>query len=168
VFVGPSERNAHPESDEYTKQLNDVGVGHRVQPPEKSVENGNAGAENDASSVIHVDDDAQSGPESCENPSRPEHLSAEGREEEEASHPLAERVLQRIQHGDVTLLPHLIGEEDPSEDQTEGVPEGRLAPDQPRGVNDLGRAVDVASTDPRSYKTGDNSRTKSRGEYLSW
>ena len=41
----------------------------------------------------------------------PEDLAAEGGQEEEAAHPRAVRVLQRVQHRHVALRPHLVREE---------------------------------------------------------
>ena len=50
--------------------------------------------------------------QSSQDSGRPEDLSAEGRDEEESAHPSSEALLQRIEHRDVALLPHPVGEED--------------------------------------------------------
>lgn len=61
MFVGPGKRNAHPEADEDTEQLDDVSVGDGVQASEQGVEDGDAGAEDDGRAVVHVYDDGQRG-----------------------------------------------------------------------------------------------------------
>jgi hypothetical protein len=50
------------ESDEDAEELDDVGVRDAVKTPEECVENGDAGTEDHARTVIHVDDDAQRSP----------------------------------------------------------------------------------------------------------
>ena len=50
--------------------------------------------------------------ESGENSGGPEDFAAECGYEEEAAHPLAEALLQGVQHGDVALLAHPVSEED--------------------------------------------------------
>jgi hypothetical protein len=49
--------------------------------------------------------------ESSQNAGSPEHFSAESRQEEKSPHSLSEGILERIQHGDISLLSHLVGEE---------------------------------------------------------
>ena len=148
VLVQPRERYAHPQPDEDAEELDDVGVGHRVEPAEERVEHGDARAEDDAGPVVHVDDDAEGGPQRRQDARRPEDLAAQRRQEEQTPHAAPERVLQRVEHGHVALLPHGVREEDAAEDQAEGVPEGRLAPHQAGGVDGLGGAVDITAADP--------------------
>lgn len=61
VLVGPGEGDAHPQADEDAEQLDDVGVGHGVQPAEQRVEHGDARAEDHRRAVVHVDDHGQRG-----------------------------------------------------------------------------------------------------------
>ena len=49
------------ESKKDAEELNDVSVSDAVQTAEKGVDNSNAGTEDDASAVVHVDDDAERG-----------------------------------------------------------------------------------------------------------
>lgn len=49
---------------------------------------------------------------------RPEDLSAERGQEQQATHPFAEAVLQRIQHRNVALLSHRISKEHPACNET--------------------------------------------------
>ena len=49
------------ESNKDAEELNDVSVGDAVQAAEESVEDGDAGTEDDARAVVHVDDDAERG-----------------------------------------------------------------------------------------------------------
>lgn len=99
------------QTDEYAKELNDVGVSDGIETAEESVENRDAGAQNDGSALIHVDDDRERGAEGREDARRPKHLAAESGQKEEAAHPLAECVLKRIQHCHVPLLSHFVREE---------------------------------------------------------
>ena len=78
----------------------------------------------------------------------PEHLTAQRREEQQAAHPGAVGVLQRVQHRHVALRPHLVGEENPPQHEAESVAEWCLAPDEAVVEDNLGRAVDVAAADP--------------------
>lgn len=64
------------QTDEYAEELNDVGVGDGVETTEESVENRDAGAQNDRSALVHVDDDRQRGAEGREDARRPEDLAA--------------------------------------------------------------------------------------------
>lgn len=99
------------QTDENAKKLNDVGVSDRVETAEEGVENRDASAQDDGGALVHVDDDRQRGAQGCEDACRPEDFAAKGRQKEEASHPLPECVLKRIQHRDVPLLSHLVREE---------------------------------------------------------
>lgn len=112
VVIGPSERNTHPQPDEDTEQLYDVGVRHRVQPSEQGVEYRDTRGQDNRGLLFHVDDDRQGSAEGGQDTGSPEHLSAQSRQKQQSSHALSKAVLQRIQHGDVTLLSHRIGEED--------------------------------------------------------
>lgn len=99
------------QTDEYAEELNDVGVSDGVETAEESVENRDAGAQDDRGALVHVDDDRQRGAEGRENARSPEDLAAQSRQKEEAAHAFPERVLKRIQHRDVPLLSHLVREE---------------------------------------------------------
>lgn len=59
MVIGPGKRNAHPEANENAKQLNDIGVGDRIESTEQRVEDSNAGREYDGCAMVHVDDDGQ-------------------------------------------------------------------------------------------------------------
>jgi hypothetical protein len=49
--------------------------------------------------------------ESSQDAGSPEHFAAECRQKEKSPHSLSEGVLERVQHGDISLLSHLVGEE---------------------------------------------------------
>ncbi|KAH9400406.1 hypothetical protein TYRP_001971 [Tyrophagus putrescentiae] len=133
-------------------ELNDVSVGDRVEPAEKRVEEGNRRGENDGGVVVHIDDDADGGAQSGENGRRPEDLTAKGGQKEQSAHPRAQRLLKWVQHCDVALFAHLRCKEEAANDETERIAKGRLAPDDARGVDHLGGAVDVPAAYPSSCK----------------
>ena len=91
--------------------------------------------------------------QSGQSGSRPKYFSAQRWNEEHAAHAFSECVLERVEHGDVALFSHLIGEKHATEDQTEGVAERRLAPNQSFTVDLFGRSGDVTTSDPCSYKS---------------
>ena len=133
-------------------ELNDVSVGDRVEPAEKRVEEGNRRGENDGGVVVHIDDDADGGAQSGENGRRPEDLTAKGGQKEQSAHPRAQRLLKWVQHCDVALFADLRCKEEAANDETERIAKGRLAPDDARGVDHLGGAVDVPAAYPSSCK----------------
>lgn len=45
------------QTDEYAKELNDVGVSDGVETAEKGVENRDASTQHDGGALVHVDDD---------------------------------------------------------------------------------------------------------------
>jgi hypothetical protein len=47
-----------------------------------------------------------------QNTSRPKHFAAQGWQKQQTAHSFAKAVLQRIQHGDIALFSHGIGEKD--------------------------------------------------------
>lgn len=47
------------QSDEDAEELDDVGVGDAVEPAEQSIEDGDARAEHDRRTMVHVNDHAQ-------------------------------------------------------------------------------------------------------------
>jgi hypothetical protein len=49
--------------------------------------------------------------ESSQDAGSPEHFAAQSRQKEKSPHSLSEGVLERVQHGDISLLSHLVGEE---------------------------------------------------------
>ena len=83
-----------------------------------------------------------------ENGGAPHQFAENTWNENEAAHLRAEFVLEWVQHRDVLALAELLGEKDTAEEETEGVSEGSLAPDESLGEGFLGRRVDVTSADP--------------------
>lgn len=61
VGVSPGEGDAHPQPDEDAEQLDDVRVGHGVEPAEQRVEHRHARAEDHRRAVVHVNDHRQGG-----------------------------------------------------------------------------------------------------------
>jgi hypothetical protein len=55
------------ESNKDAEELNDVSVSYTIQAAKQSVDDGDAGTEDDGRTVIHVDDDAERG--ACGTPS---------------------------------------------------------------------------------------------------
>jgi hypothetical protein len=49
------------ESNKDAEELNDVSVSDAVQTAEECVDDGDAGTEDDARAVVHIDDDAERG-----------------------------------------------------------------------------------------------------------
>ena len=49
------------ESNKDAEELNDVSISDAVQAAKESVDNGDAGTEDDTRTVVHVDDDAEGG-----------------------------------------------------------------------------------------------------------
>lgn len=60
VRICPRERNTHPKPDKDAKQLDNVGVGDRVETAEQRVEHSDASRENNGLSLLHVDNNCQS------------------------------------------------------------------------------------------------------------
>lgn len=179
------------QADEDAKELDDVGVSDGVEPAEEGVKDGDAGAEDDGYALVHVHDDRQGGPQSGEDARGPENFAAESWQEQQPAHSLPEGVLEGVQHGDVPLLAHLVGEEDAALEQTstlstlsrervnpfalglkcnteneaECVTEGSLAPDEASRVNCLRGPVDVTPADPgrRHRENPDEKANRSAG-----
>jgi len=99
------------QTDEYAKELNDIGVSDGIETAEEGVENRDAGTQNNGSALLHVYDDGQRGTESREDARCPEDLAAQSGQKEEAAHALPERILKRIQHRHIPLLSHFVREE---------------------------------------------------------
>lgn len=84
------------QTDEYAEELNDVSISDGIETAKESVENRDAGTQDDGGALIHVDDDRQRGAKSREDTRRPENLAAQSRQKEETAHTLPECVLKRI------------------------------------------------------------------------
>ena len=86
--------------------------------------------------------------ESREDGCAPHQFSEDARDENEATHFGAKFVLEGVQHGDVFAFAEFLCKEDTTEEETERVSEGGLAPNQSFGEDLFSRGVDVSASDP--------------------
>jgi len=146
--VRRNQRRGDGQAENQNAQLEDIGDGHRPQSADECVPDRDGGRNDDPDLDVDTENNAEGRPERGENGRAPEHLARECRQVEHRAEPIAEALLQRVQHRRELMAPHDRSVEKTAHDQAECVAPRRLHPDEPRGVRALGRAVDVAAAHP--------------------
>ena len=96
------------------KELDNIRIGHTVEPTEEGVEYCNARWDNHTCVLIHVNDDGQRSTQSGQDTGSPEYLTTESWQEEQSAHSFPKCILKWVKHCDISLFSHLICKENSS------------------------------------------------------
>ena len=150
VLAGGHEGNADEQTHQHHHQLHHVCVRHRVHASHEGQEARADRRDDDGDTGSHTQQDRKTSSQSRESHADPEDIAQTGGEIEESHHPVLVLLTERVEHGEVFSLTHLLAEENASDEEADTVTPRSLCPGKPRALchNALSGTIQITAAHP--------------------
>ena len=108
-------------------------------------------ADNNGGDRGHSQEDGEAVAQRRESHGNPEDISQASRDVEESHHPALELLAERVEHGNILLLSHLLAEQKTADEEAHSIAPRSLSPSESgtHSDNSLSGSIQVASAHPR-------------------